>query len=61
MAVNPSVARGDGTYADPGTGRACCVGEQPVVVETRGRGDGTPGVDWTYVILEGRSRNTRNY
>uniref|UniRef100_A0A3Q3FL06 Uncharacterized protein n=1 Tax=Kryptolebias marmoratus TaxID=37003 RepID=A0A3Q3FL06_KRYMA len=42
MAVKPSVARGEGTYADPGW-----VGEEPVVVETRGRVDGTPGVDWT--------------
>lgn len=47
MAVNPSVARGEGTYADPGTGRACWVGGEPVVVETRGRVDGTPGEDWT--------------
>lgn len=47
MAVNPSVTWGEGTYADPGTGRACCEGEEPVVVETSGRVDGTPGVDWT--------------
>lgn len=47
MAVNPRVARGAGTYADPGTGRACCEGEEAVALETRGRVDGTPGVDWT--------------
>lgn len=47
MAVKPSVAKGEGTNADPGTGRACWVGEEPVVVEIRGRVDGTPGVDWT--------------
>lgn len=46
MAVKPSVARGDGTYADPGAGRACGE-EEPVAVETRGSGDATPGVDWT--------------
>jgi len=47
MAVNPNVARGDGTYAELGTGRAWWVGEDPVVVETIGSVDGTPGVDWT--------------
>ena len=46
MAVNPSVARGNGTYAGPGEGRGCWE-EEPVVVETRGRGEATPGVDWT--------------
>ncbi len=59
MAVNPSVAKGDGTYADPATGRACWVVEEPVVVETRGRVDGTPGVDWTYVILCIKKRENR--
>lgn len=40
------MAKGDGTYADPGAGGAVWEAE-PVAVDTSGIGEGPPGVDWT--------------